>query len=168
MTATVPPLRWITGALVAGGIGTAAVVLFVIMEAWGDRPIYFAATTNSHGRLGLARYTARQGVAFKLMTPEELQQPGIVPFAQNDRYAPMFGNAIDLERTRTLLWDTFVHRDLIDRDHWVDGSTRGIPTYYGWAHFALASALSSIEGGNQEEIDRNVERVEGWMSLADR
>lgn len=25
-----------TGALVAGGIGTAAVVLFVIMEAWGD------------------------------------------------------------------------------------------------------------------------------------
>ena len=142
-------------------------ILSIIMEAWGDRPIYFAATTNSHGRLGLDRYTARQGVAFKLMTPEELQQPGIVPFAQDDRYAPMFGNAIDLERTRTLLWDTFVHRDLIDRDHWVDGSTRGIPTYYGWAHFALASALSSMDG-NQEEIDRNVERVEGWMALADR
>ena len=59
------------------------------------------------------------------------------------------------------------HRDLIDRDHWVDGSTRGIPTYYGWAHFALATALSAEEG-NEEEIDRNVAQVDAWMSLADR
>src|SRR5690606_1057661 len=71
-------------------------ILAIIMQAWEDRPIYFAATTNSHGRLGLDRYTARQGVAFKLMTVDELMDPGIIPFSPADRYAPMFGNAIDL------------------------------------------------------------------------
>ena len=142
-------------------------ILAIIKGAWGDRPIYFAATTNSHGRLGLDRYAARQGVAFKLMTPEELQRPGIVAFPPDNRYTPMFGPLIDVERTSTLLWDTFEHHDLIEKDNWVDGSTRGIPTYYGWAHFALATALSAT-GGDEERINRNIEVVEGWMSLADR
>src|SRR5690606_24934096 len=136
-------------------------ILAIVKQAWGDRPVYFAATTNSHGRLGLAPYTARQGVAFKLMTPDELQQPGMVAFPPNDRYTPMFGNMIDIERTRTLLWDTFEHHGLIERGHWVDGSTRGIPTYYGWAHFALASALSGT-GGDPEAIERNIQQVEAW------
>lgn len=142
-------------------------ILAIVREAWGDRPVYFAATTNSHGRLGLDRFVARQGVAYKLMTPEELSEPGILAFSPEDRYTPMFGQQIDVERTRTLLWDTFVHRDLIERAHWVDGSTRGIPTYYGWAHFALATALSAEEG-NDEEVERNIAQVDAWMSLADR
>ena len=142
-------------------------ILAIIKQAWGDRPVYFAATTNSHGRLGLDPYAVRQGVAFKLMTPEELEQPGIVPFAPNDRYTPMFGDRIDVPRTQQLLWNTFQHHDLMEKDHWVDGSTRGIPTYYGWAHYALASALASTDG-DQAQIQRNLQQVEGWMGLADR
>ena len=142
-------------------------ILAIIKEAWGDRPIYFAATTNSHGRLGIDAYTVRQGVAFKLMTPEELQTPGVVGFPPTDRYAPMFGSAIDIERTSTLLWDVFQHHGLQQKAHWVDGSTRGIPTYYGWAHYALASALSGT-GGDSTRIQRNVDEVEEWMALADR
>jgi hypothetical protein len=142
-------------------------ILAIVKQAWGDRPIYFAATTNSHSRLGLDPYTARQGVAFKLMTPEELRQPTIVPFSPNDRFTPMFGNAIDVDRTSTLVWDVFQHHDLQQKAHWVDGSTRGIPTYYGWAHYALATALSA-KGADQERIDRNIEEVEKWMQLADR
>src|SRR5690606_2527713 len=136
-------------------------------EAWGDRPIYFAATTNSHSRLGLDPYAVRQGVAFRLSTPEELEQPGIYTFPPNGRYTSVFGNVIDIERTSTLLWETFEHHDLINKAHWVDGSTRGIPTYYGWAHLALATALNDT-GAAQELVERNMRQVEGWMALADR
>ena len=63
-------------------------ILAIVKQAWGDRPIYFAATTNSHSRLGLDPYTARQGVAFKLMTPEELRE-------QVDEDFPELGVALD-------------------------------------------------------------------------
>jgi hypothetical protein len=142
-------------------------ILAIVKQAWGDRPVYFAATTNSHSRLGLDPYAVRQGVAFKLMTPQEMQQPGIVGFPPDDRFTPMFGNSIDIERTSTLLWDTFQHHDLQEKAHWVDGSTRGIPTYYGWAHYALASALSGTTA-DSARIQRNVTEVEKWMELADR
>jgi hypothetical protein len=142
-------------------------VLAIVKQAWGDRPVYFAATTNTHGRLGLSMYAVRQGVAYKLMTPDEMEQADIVAFPPDDRYTPMFGNFIDVERTSTLLWDTFEHHDLKEKGNWVDGSTRGIPTYYGWAHYALASALSGT-GAPQERIDQNIAEVEAWMALADR
>ncbi|HET7321327.1 MAG TPA: DUF2723 domain-containing protein, partial [Longimicrobiaceae bacterium] len=34
-------------------------ILTIIQQAWGDRPIYFASTTNAHRKLGLDRYAAR-------------------------------------------------------------------------------------------------------------
>ena len=43
----------------------------MIIDIWGDRPIYFAATTNVQFDLGLYPYTERQGMAFKLVTPQE-------------------------------------------------------------------------------------------------
>src|SRR5690606_2750343 len=70
--------RGITARFEAGTILQTAdqFILAIIKEAWGDRPIYFAATTNSHSRLGLDPYAVRQGVAFRLSTPEELERPG--------------------------------------------------------------------------------------------
>ncbi len=139
-------------------------VLTMIKESWGDRPIYFAATTNLHRELGLDAYTARQGVAFKLVDPSETQ--GLVPMPQNQPYSPIFGAYLDVGRTQQLLWNVFKHRELINQPHWADDATRGIPTYYGYAHFALAEAENRL--GNAAAAQRNAAQGERWMGLAER
>jgi hypothetical protein len=139
-------------------------VLTMIKESWGDRPIFFAATTNLHRELGLDSYVARQGVAFKLVDPSETQR--LVPMPRDQPYSPVFGAYMDVERTRQLLWNVFTHRDLINQPHWADDSTRGIPTYYGYAHFTLAEAENRL--GNAAAAQRNAAQGERWMGLAER
>ena len=141
-------------------------ILTIVKEAWGDRPIYFAATTNAHRKLGLDPYVARQGVAYKLLTPEETRSPGLVPMPQDQPYSPVFGAYLDVPRTQQLLWGGFVYRDLIDKNHWTDDASRGIPTYYGYAHIALAQAQQAL--GNEAEVQRNVQRAEAWFGLSER
>ncbi|MDQ3605193.1 MAG: DUF2723 domain-containing protein [Gemmatimonadota bacterium] len=139
-------------------------ILAIIREAWGDRPIYFAATTNSHRKLGLGPHVARQGVAYKLVAPEERE--GLIEMPQNTPYSTVFGAYLDVERTRQLLWDEFIHRNLIRQPHWVDDATRGIPTYYGYAHVSLAQAEQIL--GNEEAVERNMAEAEAWMRLSER
>jgi hypothetical protein len=160
--------RGIQAPLQAGTVLPAAdqFILSIVKEAWGDRPIYFAATTNAHRKLGLDRYVARQGVAFKLLTREETQAPGLVPMPQDQPYSPVYGAYLDVPRTQELLWDDFVYRELYDKDRWTDDATRGIPTYYGYAHIALAQALQML--GNEELVERNVQRAEAWLALSER
>ena len=139
-------------------------VLAMIKEAWGDRPIFFAATTNLHRELGLGDNVVRQGVAYKLIRPSEAGQ--YVRMPQDQPYSPIFGAYLDVQRTRELLWNVFQHRDLINRPHWADDATRGIPTYYEYAHFALAAAEGIL--GNDAAAQRNVTQGERWMQLAER
>jgi hypothetical protein len=142
-------------------------ILLMIREAWGDRPIYFAATTNAHRKLGLDRFVARQGVAYKLIDPEsEADMAGLLPMPQDSPYAAVFGAYLDVERTRQLLWNEFIYRDLMHRSHWSDDATRGIPTYYAYAHVSLAQALSIL--GDEEGSNQNMQRLEEWMGLAER
>jgi hypothetical protein len=141
-------------------------ILTIVRNAWGDRPVYFAATTNAHRNLGLDRYVARQGVAYKLVTPEEAEAAGLVPMPQNQLYSMVYGAYLDVGRTRQLLWEEFVYRDLIERSHWVDDATRGIPTYYGYAHIALAEAEQMA--GDSVAVDRNIRQATAWLELADR
>jgi len=160
--------RGIQVELAAGMYLTAAdqFILTAIQKAWGDRPIYFAATTNRHRELGLGEFVARQGVAFKLMTPEELAAPGIVVMPPNNPYTQVFGSHVDVPRTNALLNDVFEYHDLIDRAHWADDATRGIPTYYGYARLALAQAEAMA--GDKQASDANLELSDRWMMLADR
>ncbi|MBA4156477.1 MAG: DUF2723 domain-containing protein [Gemmatimonadetes bacterium] len=139
-------------------------ILLTIREAWGDRPIYFAGTTNTHRKLGLDRFVARQGVAYKLIDPAEAA--GLVQMPQNLPISPVFGAYLDVERTEQLLHNVFVHRDLIDRSHWPDDATRGIPTYYGYAHYSLAQARSMQ--GDEAAADRNIGIADRWMMLSER
>jgi hypothetical protein len=109
---------------------------------------------------------ARQGVAYKLLTPDEGDRAGLIAMPQDQPYSPVFGAYLDVERTEALLWHDFVHRDLIQKSHWTDDATRGIPTYYAYAHIALAQAHQMR--GNREEVDRNVRQAEAWMALSER
>ena len=141
-------------------------ILSIIKEGWDDRPIYFAATTNAHRKLGLDRHVVRQGVAYKLITPQEAEAGQLLAMPQNLPYSPVFGAYLDVERTRNLLWDEFAYRDLWDEPHWVDDATRGIPTYYGYAHAALATAEEML--GNEQAAQRNLARAEQWFAFSER
>ena len=156
--------------LPAGTILYAAdqLVLSIIRHAWGDRPIYFAMTTNVHRNLGLNQHVARQGLAFRLMTPEEVTGEGIVPtnLAPSDPWANAFGAYVDVPKTRQLLWDEFIYRNLPDWRHWPDDATRGIPTYYAYTYFALAQAVQGA--GDEAEAARNLERGNAWHALSSR
>ncbi|MEX2583167.1 MAG: DUF2723 domain-containing protein [Gemmatimonadota bacterium] len=141
-------------------------ILSMIRNAWGDRPIYFAMTTNAHRSLGLDPYVARQGLAFKLLTPDELQSEELIPMPQEGPYAGVFGAYVDPDRTSRLLWDEYVYRDITRFSRWPDDSTRGIPTYYAYAHLALSQASQAL--GDLEAVQENLERAEEWFDLAER
>src|SRR4030095_2154651 len=93
-------------------------ILTIIKQAWGDRPIYFASTTNAHRNLGLDRYVARQGGADKLLTPEEMRAPGMVRRPQDQQLSAVFGAYLDVPRTQQLMSSVFAFRDLVNRPHW--------------------------------------------------
>ena len=142
-------------------------LLNIIQNAVGDRPVYFATTTQAYDRIGLGPHLVRQGVALKLM-----EQP-IEPSAERGIFAlpqsmQIPGRYIDLPRTDTLLWDVFVHRGGIPHDweFWPEPSTRNIPLYYLYAHYAAYGAHTLL--GQEELAQRHVERAEAWGDLAER
>ncbi len=144
-------------------------VLSIIQHAWGDRPVYFAMTTNVHRSLGLAPHVARQGLAFRLLAPEETEREGLVrlSLSPTDPWAGAFGAYVDLPRTHSLLWEQYIYRNLPGGwRHWPDDATRGIPTYYAYTHFALAQAQQDV--GNTEEAAKNAARGQEWQALAGR
>jgi hypothetical protein len=160
--------RGVEATLPAGTMLAAAdqFILTIVQNSWGHRPIYFAATTNAHRKLGLEPYVARQGVAFKLVTPAEAEAAGMLAMPRNQPYSPVYGAYVDVERTRKLLWDGFVYRDLIERGQWPDDATRGIPTYYAFAHISLAEAEAIL--GEQQASQRDAQRFEEWVKLSER
>jgi hypothetical protein len=159
-------VRGIEAVIPAGTILAPAdqVILMTIRDAWGDRPIYFAMTTDVHRKLGLNRFVARQGLAFKLLAPGD--EEGMQPMPQDHPYARTFGGFVDVDRTRYLLHERFIYRDLIEWTRWVDDATRGIPTYYAFAHVALAEALRLQ--GDAEGAQQNLELFQEWAEMADR
>lgn len=141
-------------------------ILSIIRNAWEERPIYFAMTTNAHRSLGFDRYVVRQGLAFRLISPADAAAAGYVALPPDDNWTPLFGAYIDVERTERLLWTDFVFRGLPDRRHWVDDATRGIPSYYGYTHLALSQAQQF--SGNESEVARNLDRADEWIGLSQR
>jgi hypothetical protein len=151
----------------AGTVLTAAdqFILWILKTTWGDRPVYFAATTNKHLELGLGNHVVRQGVALKLVTPQEAAMGDYVRVT-DPQAASVLGAYIDVPRTAALLDRVLVHRDLLRRPHWVDDATRGIPTYYAYAHLALAQALQAQ--GRAREAQRHQRLYDAWMDLSRR
>ncbi|MDB4950260.1 MAG: hypothetical protein JWM27_2909 [Gemmatimonadetes bacterium] len=138
--------------------------LSIIRYAWGDRPIYFATTTNAHEEMGLFPYTARQGVAYKLITPQEALQ--MVRMPQDNQYSRIFGAYVDPVRSQALLDHTFQYHDLLTRAHWTDDATRAIPSYYAYAQYSLAQAQG--QKGQTAEADRRAKLAEKWMAVTNR
>ncbi len=142
-------------------------LLNIVQNALGDRPIYFATTTQAYDRIGLGDKVLRQGIALRLME-RPIQVDSARGIFQLPESIGIPGRYIDLPRTDTLLWDVFVHRGGIPDEwaFWPEPSTRNIPLYYLYAHYASYAAHSLM--GEEEQAERHLERVEAWRALAER
>ena len=131
-----------------------------------DRPIYFASAVGAPEDLGLREYIVRQGVAYRLWPghPARVRPEGIVQVADPDRVSGV-GVWLDTERTRTLVDEVFVHRSGLPGgwDYWPDRSSRGIPTYYALAYFALYREAGLR--GDTATANARAEQVELWNQL---
>ena len=140
--------------------------LAIISNSLGDRPIYFASSGNAAERLGLRPYVVRHGLAFKLNEglpdPEADERISELP---DTRFLNLTGLWMDADRTRTLAWDVFIHRDGLPQgwEYWPYRAVTGIPSYYSLVHFSLQEWAR--EAGLEEEEARNEEQANAWALL---
>jgi hypothetical protein len=141
----------------------------IINQSLGDRPIYFASTTNSYEDLGLGNFLIRQGVAFKL-NDGAIQGDaarGLVAMPATEMRA-VSGPFIDLKRTEKLLSEVFVHRKGFPENwaNWVDVATQNIPYYYFATHLITAQAYAL--SGDSAQAERHMAIAEKWSALSQR
>jgi hypothetical protein len=141
-------------------------LLNIIQTALGDRPVYFATTTQAYDRIGLRDHLIRQGLALKVSDRPLEADPerGILPVPEMIQVPERF---IDLPRTDSLLWDVYVHRTGIPDawPFWPEPSTTNIPWYYVFAHYTAYATHMTL--GNEEEAARHLERFDAWRRLGE-
>jgi hypothetical protein len=133
------------------------VVLLVIRDQLGHRPIYFSRTTGYYpDQFGLSAYLEGQGFARKLVT---------APLVANDSIvlSPEMGY-VNLPRTTTLLTDIYHHATTTRQRPrgWVDRPSEGILYTYGVMYQSLAGALqkknpalAALESARADSVFRN-------------
>jgi hypothetical protein len=137
-------------------------VLYMIRDAYPERPFYFSRTTGGYAEeLGFAPYTVSVGLARRLVPH--------VPAAGNGIVSVPGEGWFDLETTRTL-WETAFKapRSIGNRDLWVDRPSAGIPFLYLRTGLVLTSALSQV--GRTHEAARirgQVEKIARATQLED-
>jgi hypothetical protein len=113
------------------------VVLRMLRDAMGERPIYFSRTSGGYGHeLGLGDYLLTQGLARRVMDS--------VPKVTADTVLLPGGEGwVDVPRTAALWKDVFVAPEAFMRKgHWVDRPSVGIPYLYVATGIVLSEALS--------------------------
>ena len=118
-------------------------VLYMIRDAFPERPMFFARTTGSYvEEMGFAPYTIVTGLARKLLP---------APPAPSDSISVVQGaGPFDLSTSRSL-WDNAfaAPRSIAKRELWVDRPSAGIPYLYIRTGTELISALDR-RGDSQE------------------
>ncbi|HSJ26357.1 MAG TPA: DUF2723 domain-containing protein [Longimicrobiales bacterium] len=140
----------------------------IIDTAMGDRPIYFAMTTQAYDELSLRPFLIRHGVAFKLNDGPVTEDParGIYAFPEGNPLSRFVGPYVDVPRTEKLLNEVFMHRGGFPDGwgHWVDVATENMPAYYGYSHLGMAYLYAMH--GQQEASARHEARGNQWVKLA--
>jgi hypothetical protein len=111
-------------------------VLRMIRDNLGKRPIYLSRTVGSYGQtLGLDQHLLTQGLARKVVT-----QPIV---SSRDTMLVAGEGYVDVPRTATLFTDVFrAPRSIVARGDWVDKPSANIPAAYVITGLVLAEALS--------------------------
>jgi hypothetical protein len=139
---------------------------YIITSSLGDRPIYFAMTTQAYQQLNLFDFLLRQGVAFKLNNG-----PIKADLAKGIFEIPggtaLTGRFIDVPRTETLVNKVFMHHPgFPDKwTHWTDVATEGIPSYYAYTLSVLAYVYDQT--GQHEKAIATSKAAEPYLRLTD-
>jgi len=121
-------------------------VLYLIRDAYPERPFFFSRTTGGYpDDMGFTPYTVTTGLTRKLLPR--------VPTAGNGMVAVQGEGWFDVETTRTL-WETVFRApaSLAKRERWVDRPSAGIPYLYLRTALVLSSALA--QAGRTDEAAR--------------
>jgi hypothetical protein len=139
--------------------------LLLIQSSVDDRPIYFASSGSAARDLGVVPYLVRHGLAF-LLSPGAPDLNPLNVLLEDPQLLPVTGPWLNVERTRLLAEEVFVHRTGIpdEWNHWPDRSTIGIPNYYAWVFTALAQ--SALQSGDDAVRTKYEERWIAWQTLA--
>jgi hypothetical protein len=109
-------------------------VLRLIRDNVGKRPIYFSRTTGGYAdNLGFTPYLLGQGLARKLASDTVRGSDDVVRMRMPLRW-------VDLPRTETLLFDVY-HREAVARERprgWIDRPSEGIMSLYGLLYAGYA------------------------------
>jgi hypothetical protein len=112
------------------------VVLQVIKDQLGKRPIYFSRTVGLYGdQFGLTAHLEGQGFG-RALRAQELQASDSIKAIQSLGY-------VNIPRTTRLLFEVY-HADAAARPRprgWVDKPSEGILSLYGLTYYAMAQEL---------------------------
>jgi hypothetical protein len=137
-------------------------VLYMIRDAYPERPLFFGRTTGGYPEeMGFGPYTVTTGLARKLVPSAPKPGDGIVAIPGEGWF--------DLETTRAL-WETVFKgpTSIAKRELWVDRPSAGIPFLYVRTGLVLSSALAQT--GRADEAARiraQVERIARATQLED-
>ncbi len=128
-------------------------VLRLIQDNLGRRPIFFALTAGTGSRMGLDQFVSQHALAFKLHQDTVRQDSTrLVPSAY-------VGVAVDVERTRSLLWNVYRYSRLFDADSLrLDPTDENIAGNLAFVYMCLADTYRLQ--GNVTEMVRNYERAQ--------
>jgi len=137
-------------------------VLYMIRDAFPQRPIFFSRTTGGYPEeLGFTPFTVTTGLARKLVPQQPAPGPSMIPIAGEGWF--------DVDATRAL-WETVFKAptSIGKRELWVDRPSAGIPFLYLRTGLALEAALKQL-GRNDEaaRIRTQVERIARGSQLED-
>jgi len=127
-------------------------VLYMIRDAYPERPFNFSRTTGGYPEeMGLAPYTVTTGLARKLVPHLPKAGNGVVEVPGEGWF--------DVETTRALWETTFrAPKSIASRELWVDRPSAGIPFLYLRTGLVLSSALTQL--GRTDEAARIRAQVE--------
>jgi len=142
-------------------------VFHIVQQAFGDRPVYFAATAPPvYQKWGLNPHLVRQGLAFEVTAGPIEETDDRIDLKEEWPAGIGSPSWIDRERTRELLWDVFRVDYLETWDEWPEPSTRSsIPTQYYVAYLMLG--MADQVAGDVDDAERAYDRAERMLALTD-
>ncbi len=126
-------------------------VLQLVREQAGRRPIFFALTAGMGNQMNLGRYITQQGLVFKLHTDTVVAGP--------DRMmGRLFNRLVDIERTRQLTWEAYRSARLLDVARlWLDPTDENIAANLAMVYSTLAEAYQAR--GDVRRMMENYDRA---------
>ena len=142
-------------------------VAAIVQATIDERPIHFTTPSPPVQKLGLADYTVRQGLTFKLSNGAVTPSASVVAMPPDQSLSPVTGAFLDLAATERRFNEVFRFEGrIMDPDApFVDRAVTNIMLQYTWAYVSVAQAHALL--GNQAAAQASMRRAEWWQQRTD-